>query len=583
VSEHASTDPAPTDGSAPTERPRRGAGRRRGRRWIPFVSVAAVLAVVVGALVLTGGGDGGGEKEATSTGTTGVDGATPPYLSWTDADPLEAPDCDPATGRIRVPVYGAPNCVPVWDEAGDNGGATSLGVTGDTIRVVVYESQDPLADALRSQIDIEDETTEDEEQALREKFVEAYEAHYETYGRHVEVVPMEATGGNADDAAARADAIRIAEEIEAFAVLGGPTQTNAFADELAARGVLCYCTFSLPNNHYERWAPYIWGTQGTATKLYSHMAEWISRKLVGKPAEFAGPGVQDQQRSFALVQYETPDEAYRDAKEQLLRSFDELDIPLATEVTYILDLGRIAEDAKTMVAKLRESGATSVILGTDPIMPGALTKEATAQGWFPEWIITGAVLTDSTVFGRSYDQEQWQHAYGLSGNSVRLEQEVEDDEPNMYEWHFGERIPVTELAGVNSTGLDFMFRGIHLAGPDLTPETFRDGHFSFLPRLGFETRLSIAYGPSDYWDFDSYVTGDDFMEVWWDPGAEGPDERDVDGVGMMRYVDGGRRHLPGEWDDEVRLFEEEGSVTILRERPEGDRMPAYRHEDEPRG
>lgn len=69
---------------------------------------------------------------------------------------------------------------------------------------------------------------------------------YETYGRTVRLVTVEASGGAADDAAARADAIRIADDVGAFAAIGGPSQTNAYADELAARGVLCLCVNSQP-------------------------------------------------------------------------------------------------------------------------------------------------------------------------------------------------------------------------------------------------------------------------------------------------------------------------------------------------
>ena len=50
---------------------------------------------------------------------------------------------------------------------------------------------------------------------------------------------MKASGAPDDEAAARADAIKVATEIKAFASSGGPGQTEAYADELAARGVLC--------------------------------------------------------------------------------------------------------------------------------------------------------------------------------------------------------------------------------------------------------------------------------------------------------------------------------------------------------
>ena len=66
-----------------------------------------------------------------------------------------------------------------------------------------------------------------------------FEAHYETYGRHVKIVPVKASGAPDDEDAARSDAIKVATEIKAFASWGGPSQTSVYADELSARGVLC--------------------------------------------------------------------------------------------------------------------------------------------------------------------------------------------------------------------------------------------------------------------------------------------------------------------------------------------------------
>ena len=48
------------------------------------------------------------------------------------------------------------------------------------------------------------------------------------------------------------------------------------------------------------------------------------------------------------------------------------------------------------------------------MFPTFLTKEATAQGYFPEWVVLGYAYTDTAVFGRQYDQKQWAHAFGVS-------------------------------------------------------------------------------------------------------------------------------------------------------------------------
>ena len=87
--------------------------------------------------------------------------------------------------------------------------------------------------------------------------------------------------------------------------------------------------------------------------------------------------------------------------------------------TYLFDIGKMAERATTIIAKMKAAGVTTIVFLGDPIMPIYLTQQATAQNYFPEWIVTGTVLTDTTVLGRMYDQKQWAHAFGLSNLAVR--------------------------------------------------------------------------------------------------------------------------------------------------------------------
>ena len=64
---------------------------------------------------------------------------------------------------------------------------------------------------------------------------------------------------------------------------------------------------------------------------------------------------------------------------------------------------------------------TSIIFSGDPIAPGTFTTEATNQDYFPEWIITGSALVDTTAAARSFDQEQWSHAFGISPLAARVD------------------------------------------------------------------------------------------------------------------------------------------------------------------
>jgi hypothetical protein len=519
----------------------------------------------------------GGATSAAGTGEL-TGGAPPPAALASSSDPLDAPDCDRATGRIMIPSNLAPNCVPLWPAGADNGGATSRGVTGSEIKILIYTAQDNAqADAVLADAGFEDDTDEQEDDANRERVIEAFEAHYETYGRHVVFERLYATGEADDDAAARADAIDAADR-GAFAVIGGTSGTNAFTDELAARGVLCFggCAVSQPVENYLRWAPYVWSTLMASTQGYVHRTAMACR-LKGQPAEWAGsPDLALQERKLGLLYYETADGAYglgADFFEQELAA--RCGWHLTDRMAYVLDLSRSAEDARIMIARMKEKGINTVVFAGDPLTPIFVTKEATNQNYFPEWLVTGSALTDTTFFARTYAQEQWSQAYGVSFLVARVEPAYTAGEPNLVEWHFGEEL--TSYPSIIDLGQFFI--GLHLTGPNLNPHTFRDGMFSYAPTGGFLTDYAVSWGRG-VWPWDDYLALDDTTELWWDATARGTDEQEIDGVGMYRYVDGGKRYMPNEWPTtKPKAFVTDGTVTLYPERPEADRPPAYEHTD----
>jgi hypothetical protein len=118
------------------------------------------------------------------------------------------------------------------------------------------------------------------------------------------------------------------------------------------------------------------------------------------------------------------------------------------------------------------------------------------------------------------------------------------------------------------------FTGLEYAGPELTVDSFHDGLFLTPPTPQAVTQPSVSYG--DWrWTEPDYAAIDDMVELWWDPEARGPDEAGEEGEGMYRYTDGARRSLADEWTDEQRVFEREGSVTIIEELPEDEVPPDY--------
>lgn len=538
-------------------------------RWLP---VTAVAAIVVTALAVSALGDDEDDEAATPTGDRPADAVT-----WTQAhdDGLDVTfrdTCDPGTGRVAMPYYFAPEC---YADVDDNGGATSTGVTGDTVKVIAYRGpeEDPVLDYITGAARTDD-TPEEIEQSIR-GFVEIFQTHYQTYGRTIELEVFDATGPSNDEVAARADAAQVAAE-QPFAVLGGPVlAADAWATELAANGVVCICTGGATAAWYEDNAPYVFTLGMNAEQRQQHGIDYLGQRIAHRNAEWAGDGaMHDRERVFGLLYLETSA-----VSADLVTTFEEglagHDTELAIAVPYTLDPARLQEQAVTAIARLKGAGVTTVIFAGDPLAPATLTAEATAQDWYPEWMIGNVALVDTTVFGRTYDQQQWAHAFGVTQTSARLKPS-QASWNRLHEWYFGEPVPASGVAAATFSGVSLVFSGIQAAGPTLTPESFRDGLFERSPDATVTTQPHISFGDHGLWAGTDYNGIDDLAEIWWDPEATGPDELDREGRGMYRYVDGGRRYLPGDWPQAPpAMFAPDGSVTILDQPPASEAVPDY--------
>ncbi len=121
------------------------------------------------------------------------------------------------------------------------------------------------------------------------------------------------------------------------------------------------------------------------------------------------------------------------------------------------------------------------------------------------------------------------------------------------------------------------FAGLQAAGPNLTAETFREGLFFGAPSAARSvTAPGITYGSHDlYPGGDDYYGIDDFVEVWWDPNATGPDEVRKDGKGLIQYVDGGKRYRLGEWTADLKVFDPNGAVSLYTDIPAAEKPKEY--------
>jgi hypothetical protein len=543
------------------------------KRYGPFIAIVVVIAIVVGVIALAGGGDD--DKKAddntgdvtTSKGPVTINDSNRDSIDW-------GPNCDTKLGRVKIPFTYAAPCVKPF--TGDNGGATSDGVTADTIKVVAYigdPAKNPLqaASVKGAGADVSPTTAKETYQG----YVDLFAKYYELYGRKIDLQFFDGTGGPMDEVAARADAKAIAD-MHPFAVLNGANQTPAWSDELAANGIMCLgnCSLAIPESFIKDHHPYLWGNGPTPEQAATLTAKFVTNVLKGKKAQFAGDALKNKTRVFGVAHYDTIDGQQTAAFAKLKSELNAGGVKIASDLPFLLDLAKAQENARTMISKLKAANVTTVIFTGDPLTPASLTKEATAQNYFPEWVIGSNVLVDIALFARTYDQEQWKHAFGLALTPTRTNQDARESY-NLYKWEYG-KPPPNNTYGVIIVDPIVLFSGLQLAGPNLTPQTFQDGLFRAPVAGGTPLSPTSSRGHHDLWPGTDWGGTDDTGILWWNPDASGEDEVGTVGQGLYEYTQMGKRYTLNEMPtQDPGLFDEKSSITIYETIPPEYAPPSY--------
>ncbi len=470
-----------------------------------------------------------------------------------------------------MPSFTAPSCVNGFD--GDNGGATAKGVTASTIKVAVYIAKpDPAADAIAKAGGADDSPAQVRKQY--QEWLDMYQNSVETYGRKVQLVFVDASGVGTDDAAARADAIKVAG-LGVFASLNAPNTT--YINELAARGILCIqCAIDAPAEYYAEKAPYVYAYGMSSTWQSIHGLETIKKQSSGKKASHAGdPTLQQKTRTYGLVAYDTAKGDYKKAHDYFVRKMKEQGTPLTVDTVYngYPDTAKSQQQARPIIQKLKQAGVTTVIFSGDPFAPIFFTQEATRQQYFPEWSGSGP-LVDTAFFARLYDQTQWRNAFSQSSSSARLPEEKQDSNV-LLNWYYGRGPTAPGTFQLIRIPVNMLMNGIHYAGETLNAKTYAAGQFRLPVKQGGKTFAAFNFG-TKLWPLPDYTGTDDKTLIYWDPQARGKDETGNEGIGLYRYVEGGKRYLPGQYPTrEIKLFDPAGTVTFYNDYPAGERPPSY--------
>jgi len=487
------------------------------------------------------------------------------------------PNCDTTTGRVKIPIVYSPPCVQPF--TGKNGGATAQGITGNEIKVVIWvgdPSKDPVlaGQIIAAGASLDTNTIK----ATWQGYIDIYNKMLELYGRKISVEFFDGTGSGADTAAAKSDAIAIAAK-KPFAVLGGPAQsTSVFSDELAHRGVVCVgtCALAVPQRITTNNAGYIFTDGPSPEQAAMLTAEFIGKQAGPGKAQYAGDdATKSKNRVYGVVHYDTPDGQYHSQFNTLKDGLKKYKITPKADQSFFLDPAKSQENARTIITKMKSAGVTTVIYTGDPLTPAALTREATAQDYHPEWIVGPTVLADTTFFGRTFDQEQWAHAFGVALVAGRVPQ---SDNPNytLYTWFHGSPPPNNTYNVIVPT-VSVLARGLTMAGPKLTPKTFQDGLFRYPPSGGDPINPKQSWGKHGLWPSVDYWGSDDAGILWWDPNATGEDEVGKVGQGVYQYGNSAKRYTLGHFPaaGQGGLFDTSTAVTVFPQLPPESSTPAY--------
>jgi len=457
--------------------------------------------------------------------SSGAEGAAPAEAEPAGgADGSPSSSSDKAAGTQQGPtgaaaVAGAKPCAdrerqdpntayspPCVEWSGDNGGATFRGVTKDKIILSVRRTA-PL-DLGGASGEVQDDEADVER--TQQAYVEYFNKRFQLYGRQVELRYFDGQGDATEETlgggqeGANADAITVAQQIQAFGEVSGGTPP--YADALVRQKVMAFGPIHMSAEWYAARRPYSWAVLVDCTVLTESTVNYMANRLMGKPAKFAGDAeYRSKTRTFGLIVPENP--WYQECANRSQGIMREKGFDFTKRINYPLDINQASQIAANMVAQMKSAGVTTFVCWCDPVVPIFVTTQATQQDYWPEWLLTGTVLTDTDALGQLYDQEQWSHAFGhsflsefagLDNEAYRAYKAVRSDEPsNNYRLLYA---PLLQI-----------FLGLQLAGPNLTPETYEHGMFSY----------PGASGESGRWDFgpNDYTATADAREIYWNPNA----------------------------------------------------------------
>lgn len=484
------------------------------------------------AAIGAGQGRAGAPGEATTT-TAGPRGPGTPAGAAGSGEPLTAAvhHCygDPPM-QVAFDTQ-SPPCVAYW--AGDNGGSTSMGVTGDEVRVGMNPGGTVGA---RVETDL----------------FNFFNRYFELYGR--KLVPVGEVEQGSGCAGRKADADGTVSEYRPFAAedQAGSSSDTCYLTELARDKVVSTTYQPLfSSSEMAQYSPYLYQYDMALDGQFADVGRFVCRQLAGRPARFSpDPTTASKQRKFGLIiEYdadpvEAPD--YSPLSEQLARCGTSLAAVWTDQSASRYASGGPANSNtqdQEAILKMKQAGVTTVLLFGQIFAENGIAEAATEEDYHPEWCLCYGNDFDEYVnlfwnnpdqrlstFGMTWMPRQVPYPY------TTLDQALAMVDPGYSVTNVVDYVQDQELYWM----LLEIASGVQLAGPDLTPYTFQRG----LQDAHFPNPFSIEEEGSAGFPGGAHAMTDDFALMWWSQSAPSP--YPDQGSGTWCYVDGGRRYTLGD-------------------------------------
>ncbi len=414
---------------------------------------------------------------------------------------------------LQVPgdVY-SPPCES-WS-GGNNGGATSLGVTATTVTLGLRETAimdiASVVGALTGQ-QVQGAASPSDVVRTYQVLAQFFNDHFQFYGRKLVIKVFQGQGSPATEilgggqANATSDAIDEAQQLGAFADVS--IEAPVFAQALINQKVIATNPTYPPQSFYAQNAPYAWGFWPDCNKVEAMDVDFALKYLKGQPAVYAGGSLKGQPRKLGLIYGDSAASCGTEAVQQLAAG----GLPVADARSYPVDISTLQQSAQTITSAFASEGITTVLDMADPITTFFMTNYANEDHWTPEWLESGAVFDDTDWAGQLFNQAEWSHAFGPSTSGSTQAARASSGYA-AYESESPTTTPAESSVQMVYDTLELVAIGIQMAGPDLTPGTFAQGLHGY---------QSAGTGADGDWAFPSgsYTAPQDARIVWWNPSA----------------------------------------------------------------